>query len=195
MKLVLASKSPRRHDILNWMGIPFETEVCTDPEIVPKNLSCAETVRELAYHKAVSVRTRRPDDYVLGADTVVVLGNEILGKPSSPEQAKSFLSRLSGRTHTVYTGVALLRGSYEDIRSDATRVTFRRMSDEEIEWYVATGEPLDKAGAYGIQGLASVFVERIEGNYFNVIGLPAPTVYDMLIKAGFLTMSRSNLML
>lgn len=194
MKLVLASKSPRRHDILNWMGIPFESDVCTDPEVVPENLSASDTVRTLAYHKASFVRNLHPDDFVLGADTIVVLDGEVLGKPSSPAQARSYLSSLSCRTHTVYTGVALLHGPYADIRADATKVTFRKLSPEEIEWYVATGEPLDKAGAYGIQGLASVFVERIEGNYFNVIGLPAPTVYDMLIKAGFLTVSRQNLL-
>lgn len=194
MKLILASKSPRRHDILNWMGIPFETEVCTDPEVNPGNLSGAETVCMLAYHKASYVRNLRPDDYILGADTIVMLDGEILGKPSSPEQAKLYLEKLSGRVHTVYTGVALLHGSYEDVRSDATRVTFRKLSPEEIDWYVSTGEPLDKAGAYGVQGLASVFVEQIDGNYFNVIGLPAPVVYDMLIKAGFLTPSRQNLL-
>ena len=153
MKLVLASKSPRRHDILNWMGIPFETVVCTDPEVTPENLSAADTVLALAYHKASFVRNLRPDDFVLGADTIVVLDGFVLGKPSSPAQAKSFLSRLSGRTHTVYTGTALLHGRYEDVRVDATEVTFRKLSSEEIEWYVATGEPLDKAGAYGIDWL------------------------------------------
>lgn len=193
MELILASKSPRRHDILNWMGIPFETEVCSEPEIIPAGLSAAETVCALAYHKASFVRNHHPLAFVLGADTIVMHEGEILGKPASTEQAKAYLARLSGNTHTVYTGVALLHGDYDDIRSDATDVTFRHLSQEEIDWYVSTGDPFDKAGAYGIQGLASVFVEKIAGNYFNVIGLPAPVVYEMLLKSGFLTASRQNL--
>lgn len=193
MDLILASKSPRRHDILNWMGIPFEAEVCSEPEITPVGLSAAETVCALAYHKASFVRKLHPDAFVLGADTIVMHDGEILGKPASTEQAKVYLARLSGNTHTVYTGVALLHGDYEDIRSDTTDVTFRHLSQEEIDWYVSTGEPLDKAGAYGIQGLASVFVEKIVGNYFNVIGLPAPVVYEMLLKSRFLTASRQSL--
>ncbi len=193
MKLILASKSPRRHDILNWMGIPFEAEVCPEPEIAPAGLSAAEAVCVLAYHKASFVRNHHPDAFVLGADTIVMHDGEILGKPASAEQAKVYLSRLSGNTHTVYTGVALLHGNYEDIRSDATDVTFRHLCQEEIDWYVSTSEPLDKAGAYGIQGLASVFVEKIVGNYFNVIGLPAPVVYEMLLKSRFLSASRQSI--
>ena len=194
MSLILASQSPRRHDILRWMGIPFETEVCTDPENVDKNLSPAETVKALALHKAQYAKRLHPESYVLGSDTIVVLNNEILGKPRSPEQAKEYLHRLQGRAHTVYTGVALLYGNMQDVRCDETQVTFRPMSDTEIEWYVSTGEPLDKAGAYGLQGLGSVFVDHMEGNYFTVIGLPAPTVYEMLLKSGFLTEDRKTLL-
>lgn len=193
MELILASQSPRRHDILRWMGIPFSTEVCTEPETVPEGLSAADTVRALALHKAQYAQKLHSDDFILGSDTVVVLDGEILGKPYTPARAKEFLRRMQGRTHTVYTGVALLHGSYSDVRCCTTEVTFLPMSETEIDWYVGSGEPLDKAGAYGLQGLGSVFVERMNGNYFNVIGLPAPTVYDMLKKAGFLSEDRREL--
>ncbi len=193
MKLILASQSPRRHDILHWMGIPFETEVCTEPETVEPGLSPSETVQALALHKASFAQKLHPEDYILGSDTIVELDGEILGKPHTPERAKSFLSRMQGHEHTVYTGVALLHGTHSDVRSCATKVRFRPMSETEIDWYVSTGEPLDKAGAYGLQGLGCVFVESMEGNYFNVIGLPAPMVYEMLLKAGFLSEDRKEL--
>ena len=191
--LILASQSPRRHDILRWMGIPFETEVCTDPEIARDDLSPDALVKALALHKAAYAYHLHPNDYVLGADTVVALQGDILGKPDSEETAKAYLKRLQGQTHTVYTGVALLYQNMQDVRACATEVTFRPMSDAEIDWYVRSGEPLDKAGAYGLQGLGSVFVEWIKGNYFNVIGLPAPVVYDMLLQSGFMKENRSNL--
>ena len=187
MKLILASQSPRRHDILRWMGIPFETEVCPDPEIVPDGITPIETVKLLAEHKASYAANLHPGDFALGSDTIVVLDGQILGKPHSPEQAKDYLSRLQGREHTVYTGVALLHGEKKDVRCCATEVWFRPMSEAEMEWYVNTGEPMDKAGAYGLQGLGCVFVDHIDGNYFNVIGLPAPTVYEMLLENGFMT--------
>lgn len=193
MHLILASQSPRRHDILRWMGIPFTTEVCSDPESIDDSLSPAETVKALALHKALYAQKLHPDAFVLGSDTVVVLDGEILGKPYTAERARTFLHRMQGRTHTVYTGVALVHRNAQDVRCDTTEVTFRPMSDAEIDWYVSTGEPLDKAGAYGLQGLGSVFVDHMEGNYFNVIGLPAPTVYEMLLKAGFMTEDRKTL--
>ena len=185
MKLILASQSPRRHDILDLMGIPFETDVCTEPEICPGGLSPAETVQTLALQKASFVQKLHPDDFILGADTIVVLDGDILGKPHGKEQAKEYLHRLQGRTHTVYTGVVLLHAAGKDVRCCTTNVTFRPLSDAEIERYAATGEPMDKAGAYGLQGRGCVLVDRIEGNYFNVIGLPAPMVYEMLQENGF----------
>jgi len=194
MKLILASQSPRRHDILRWMGIPFETEVCTEPESTPSGLSADEMVRYLALHKAEFAKRLHPDDCILGADTVVVLDGQILGKPYKPERAKAYLRRMQGRTHIVYTGVALLHGMHRDIRCCTTEVTFRPMSEAEIDWYVSTGEPLDKAGAYGLQGLGSVFVDTMKGNYFNVIGLPAPVVYEMLLQEGFLSEDRNELL-
>ena len=124
------------------------------------------------------------------ADTVVDLDGTILGKPASPADAIATLKRMQGRSHVVYTGVAVLKKDYADLRYAMTKVAFRPMTDTEIEWYVSTGEPLDKAGSYGVQGLASVFVERIEGDYFNVIGLPASLLYEMLLKAGAVTEDR-----
>lgn len=194
MKLILASRSPRRHDILQWMGIQFETDICTAAEDLPDSLSAADAVQMLALRKAQYVQQAHPDALVLGADTVVELNGAILGKPDSEEKAVAYLSELQGKTHTVYTGVALLYSNRKDVRVCKTEVTFRPMSELEIQWYVKTGEPMDKAGAYGLQGLGSVFVDRIKGNYFNVIGLPAPLVYEMLLDSGFMTQERQMLL-
>lgn len=191
MNIILASKSPRRREVLSWMGIPFTVEVCTEPERYDPNRSVYEIVQQLARQKAEFVFRNHSDACVIGADTVVELDGEILGKPSDADQAKEYLNRMQGRSHTVYTGVAVLKQDYADVRTITTHVTFRPMSECEIEWYVSTGDPLDKAGAYGIQGLGSVFVESIEGNYFNVIGLPAPTVYEMLLAAGAISEDRT----
>ncbi len=191
MELILASQSPRRRDIMRFMGLDYNTEVCTEPERVSKGLSISETVMHLAEQKAAFALRLHPDACVIGADTIVVLDGEILGKPSSPEDAVRTLNRMQGRTHTVYTGVAVLKAGYSDVRYDATRVRFRTMSKKEILWYVSTGEPLDKAGSYGVQGFGSVFVDSIEGNYFTVVGLPAPMLYEMLLKAGAVTEDRT----
>lgn len=191
MNIILASKSPRRREVMTWMDIPFTVDVCTEPETVPDGLSPSETVCLLAAQKARFVRPRHADACVIGSDTVVELDGDILGKPHSPEQAKAYLRRLSGRTHTVYTGIAVLKEDYEDVRCVTTLVTFRSLTDREIDWYVSTKDPLDKAGAYGIQGLGCVFVDRIEGNYFNVIGLPAPVLYEMLLRADAVTEDRT----
>lgn len=183
MELILASQSPRRHEIMRWMDIPFTSDICTEPESVPDGLSCEETVMHLAKQKAAFALKRHPNACVIGADTVVYLDGEIIGKPKSKQDAIQTLHRMQGRSHVVYTGLAVLKENYADIRFVTTRVKFRPMSDKEIRWYVSTGEPMDKAGSYGVQGLGCVFVESIEGNYFNVIGLPAPVLYEMLLKA------------
>ena len=193
MKLILASQSPRRQDILRWMGIPFEPRTCPDSEDISGDNSPDEIVMRLALHKAKYFQYLNPDDYILGADTVVVQDGEILGKPATAEMAIEYLSKLQGKTHSVYTGVALIHGAYSDIRSCRTDVTFCSMSMEEIKWYISTKEPFDKAGAYGLQGYASSFVEKIDGNYFNVVGLPAPVVYDMLKRAKFISDDRHEI--
>ena len=191
MELILASKSPRRREVMNWMGIACDTEVCTEPESVPDGLSCEETVMHLAKQKAEFALKKHTNACVIGADTVVYLDGEIIGKPKSEDDAIRTLKRMQGRSHTVFTGLAVLRSNYEDVRYVSTHVTFRPMTDKEIKWYVSTGDPLDKAGSYGVQGLGCVFVESIEGNYFNVIGLPAPVLYEMLLKAGAVTEDRT----
>ena len=191
MELILASQSPRRHEIMDFMGLSYQTVVCTEPEQIPHGLSIPETVMHLAHQKAQFALRVHPDACVIGADTIVDLDGEIIGKPKSPEDAIRTLKRMQGREHTVYTGLAVLKKDYEDVRFVTTRVRFRPMSDKEIQWYVSTGDPLDKAGSYGAQGLGSVFVESIEGNYFNVIGLPAPVLYEMLLKAEAVTEDRT----
>ena len=191
MELILASQSPRRREIMDLMGLSYLTEVCTEQECIPSGLSVPETVMHLAHQKAFFALRLHPDACVIGADTIVVLDGEIIGKPKSSEDAVRTLIKMQGREHAVYTGLAVLKKDYSDIRFDATKVRFRPMSDKEIRWYVSTGEPMDKAGSYGIQGLASVFVESIEGNYFNVVGLPAPVLYEMLLKANAITEDRT----
>ena len=191
MELILASQSPRRREIMDYMGLPYRIEVCTEPERVSDDCSVPEAVMQLALQKAAFALRLHPEACVIGADTIVDLDGEILGKPKSSENAVAMLRRMQGRSHTVYTGLAVLRDGYSDVRYCTTRVTFRPMSEKEIRWYVSTGEPMDKAGSYGAQGLGSVFVESIDGNYFNVVGLPAPILYEMLLKAGAITEDRS----
>lgn len=191
MELILASQSPRRREIMDQMGLSYQTEVCTEPEGIEEGLSIPETVMHLAAQKAAYALRLHPDACVIGADTIVDIDGEIIGKPASEEEAVKTLRRMQGRAHNVYTGLAVLQNGYRDMRFVETKVHFRPMTETEIRWYVSTGEPLDKAGSYGVQGLGSVFVESIEGNYFNVVGLPAPTLYDMLIRAGAITQDRT----
>ena len=191
MRIILASESPRRRELLALMGLDFTVVTSNVEETVPEGASAEDTVRALALQKARAVAALHPDGCVIGADTVVELGGDILGKPHTPENAKRYLSRMQGRQHVVYTGVAVIAGGRTDVRCCRTDVTFCPMSEKEIDWYVSTGEPLDKAGAYGVQGPGGVFVERVEGNYFNVMGMPLPLLYQMLKDAGVLTESRT----
>lgn len=142
------------------------------------------TAVRLAREKALAVAARRPDEWVLAADTVVVLGDDVLGKPAGPDAAKQMLARLSGREHRVITAVALARGTEVHERCDVTRVWFRGLDAETIDAYVATEEPLDKAGAYGLQGFGSVLVRRIDGDCFGVIGLPVRLVAELMTASG-----------
>ena len=191
MRIILASESPRRRELLALMGLDFTVVTSNVEETAPEGASAEETVRALALQKAQAVAALHPDDCVIGADTVVELGGDILGKPHTPENAKRYLLRMQGRRHIVYTGVAVITGGKADVRCCRTDVTFCPMSEAEIDWYVSTGEPLDKAGAYGVQGPGGVFVDRVEGNYFNVMGMPLPLLYQMLKDAGVLTESRT----
>lgn len=177
--LILASRSPRRQELLQRAGIPFQVRPADVDERWLPGETPEEHVERLARTKARAVAAE-PEQVVLGADTVVVVDGEILGKPTDADDAARMLRRLAGRAHRVLTGVCLKRGAQEVTTWESTWVHFVPLSEEEIRDYVASGEPMDKAGAYAIQGLASKFVERIEGCYFNVVGLPVARVYRAL---------------
>ena len=196
MALVLASASPRRRDILQNAGIPFIVQPSKIPELPREGEAPQACAERLAREKALDVFRQRPQDFVLGADTIVIVDGQILGKPRDAADAARMLRLLSGRTHQVTTGVCLIvpdrkKSSGEDTRSETTRVTMSELSDDDIQSYVATGEPLDKAGAYAIQGIASRWISRIEGDYFNVVGLPVSLVYRMLQENGALGLIHS----
>lgn len=183
--LILASGSPRRRELLGLLEFSFEIEPATGPEEPYAGGDPARYVERLAVAKATEVALRHRDPaLVIGADTVVVLDGQLLGKPADDEEARRMLSFLSGRTHRVYTGVAVIEapGLFSRSAAEVTDVTFKEMSADRIARYVATGEPMDKAGAYGIQGLGAVNVARIEGCYFNVVGLPLGKLADLLAE-------------
>ena len=182
--IVLASSSPRRRELLTMLGIRHLVDPAAIDE-TPKNAEAPELrARRLAREKAVTVARRHAGQPVLGADTIVVLGDLVLNKPESPADAETMLADLAGRDHTVITAVALARDATVWERCDMTRVRFRPLSAEVIRAYVATGEPLDKAGAYGVQGYGAALVERIEGDFFGVMGLPLRLVLELLESAG-----------
>ncbi|WP_324667829.1 Maf family protein [Geochorda subterranea] len=183
MTLVLASTSPRRRRLLAMLGTRFELETPAVDESSFDDMAPPDRlVMRLAEAKARDVATRRPDDVVIGADTVVVLDGQILGKPRDREEARRMLTRLSGRTHQVWTGVAVvhLAAGRAAVEAERTDVTFRPLSPDEVERYVQLGEGMDKAGAYAVQGVGAVFVERLEGCYYNVVGLPLARLHRML---------------
>lgn len=185
-RIVLASASPRRRALLDDLGLDFAVEPASfDEESVPVT-SPVEWAKALADGKALEVARRHPDALVIGADTIVVIDGRILGKPKGPEDAHHMLRTLSGRTHTVYTGVSVrcLDRGWHALEAEGTDVTFGPLSDETIARYVATGEPLDKAGAYGIQGYGATLVKSVHGCYFNVVGLPLYRLARMLARFG-----------
>lgn len=175
-EIILASASPRRKKLLSTAGLDFTVKVADVEEIIPENASPDEVVKSLALQKAQAVAKNNPDSIVIGSDTVVALDGIILGKPKDAEDAVKMLKALSGRSHTVYTGVALINGEKIKNFCEATEVEFYPLTEDEIRSYVATGEPMDKAGAYGIQGKGCVLVRKIDGDYFNVVGLPVSKV-------------------
>lgn len=179
--LILASASPRRADILNAVGWPFEVEVADVDETLEAGEGPVEYVERLARKKAEAVASRRLLGLVLGADTVVVIDGKVIGKPRDMEEAREMLRLLNGREHEVLTGVALVRVEEKRaaVAHERTLVRFGRMSDDEIEWHVRVGQPLDKAGAYAVQRHAALFIEGIEGDYWNVVGLPVRLVYRL----------------
>ena len=180
---VLASRSPRRHRLLEQIDLSFIVEPSATDETVPDGASPESVVQQLAVEKAQAVAARFPDALTLGADTIVVLENEILGKPRDEKEAHQMLRRLSGRTHTVFTGIALLHppSGRQVTAYEQTAVTFAGLTDAEIAAYVATGSPMDKAGAYGIQDdQGALFISRIDGDYYNVVGLPLHRLYRVM---------------
>ena len=191
--LVLASQSPRRQELLRNAGIAFVVQVADVNEDLLPNEVPDDYVKRLARAKARAIWSSFPPTIshraatvVLGADTTVIVDHHILAKPADYQDAKRMLLLLSGRTHQVATGVCLIGEGFEDVRMETTAVTFCDLSESDIEMYVAHGEPMDKAGAYGIQGIASRWIPRIEGCYFNVVGLPVPLISTMLREHGAL---------
>jgi septum formation protein len=179
--IVLASQSPRRAELLRNAGITFRVQPAHIPEEIMPHESPSDYVQRLARDKARTVHAQLDgNEIVLGADTTVVIDGGVLEKPADHDDARRMLRKLSGRTHEVLTGVCVKGKDFEDVQVETTEVRFAQLSEQEIEEYVASGEPMDKAGAYGIQGMASRFSERIEGDYFNIVGLPVPRVYRML---------------
>jgi nucleoside triphosphate pyrophosphatase len=182
--LVLASASPRRQELLRNAGIPFEVQPAHIAEYPLPGEGARECAERLAREKALSVAGQRPQDCVLGADTVVVVDGQILGKPSDVADAARMLRLLSGREHQVITGVCLVVSGRWSVASETTSVTMSEISEQEITDYVGSGEPMDKAGGYAIQGIASRWIPRVEGDYCNVVGLPVALVFNMLRQAG-----------
>ena len=182
-RLILASASPRRRELFELLGLKFEAIASDADENIP---ACppGQMVELLAARKAQQVYDAHPNCCVVGSDTIVVLGGEIIGKPADEADAFRILSSLSGQTHTVYTGVCILTENKEIRFHDATDVTFASMDAEEIQAYIRTGEPMDKAGAYGIQGFGALLVERVEGCYFTVMGMPVQKLYRALKSIG-----------
>lgn len=180
MGLLLASASPRRQELLRLITKDFTVLPAAVEESLPPALSAEEAAQYLARKKAAAVSAQHPKDLVLGSDTTVLLGDQILGKPGTPERAAEMLRLLSGKTHRVITGVALARGGVLRSFQSETAVTFYPLSEEEIAAYVATGEPLDKAGGYGIQGYGALLVKEIAGDFYSVMGLPMAQTARML---------------
>ncbi|MCG3153792.1 MAG: Septum formation protein Maf [bacterium] len=181
--IILASSSPRRAELLRKIGLQFEVHPShVDEEDGVYHLPPAEMVAELARRKALAVAKHYDAALVIGADTTVVLDNAVLGKPATPEEACAMLARLAGHTHQVYTGFAIVDQPTGRLAQgiERTEVTFRALQREEIAAYVASGEPMDKAGAYGIQDFSAVFVERISGCFYNVVGFPLTRFYQTL---------------
>jgi septum formation protein len=200
VRLILASSSPRRRELLQSIGLEVDVLPSHVPEERRDHERPSSYVRRLAEEKGAEIARRNPDRWVVSADTTVVIGQTLLEKPVDRSDAERMLREISGRTHIVYTGVALQRFhphgtiAYRDVDLAASRVTMTDLTDADILWYAATGEPLDKAGAYAVQGIGAMFIEAIDGSYTNVVGLPLATLFRMLRRAGLdpLTMSEAE---
>lgn len=181
--LILASQSPRRRELLAMVGLDFRCEPSQADESIPEDMPAEDVPEFLAERKAEDIFASHPDDVVLGVDTLVVFNGQILGKPRSREEAFDILSRLSGQVHHVYTGVAIISRERKFTFTTVTKVEFYELTEADILRYIDTGDPMDKAGAYGIQGRGSLFVKRIHGDYYSVMGLPLAEVVRHLPDA------------
>lgn len=180
--LILASKSPRRKELMQDCGFAFRIISCDCDEVFDKNIPVEKAIEQIAYHKAKAVYDAFPDQLVLGCDTMVILNGEPLGKPKNREDAYRMLKQLSGKTHHVISGVAIIGEGEQIVFHDTTEVTFYELDDDLLTQYLDSDEPYDKAGAYGIQGRGKLFVKEIHGDYYNVMGLPIAKVYRELKK-------------
>jgi septum formation protein len=192
--IVLASNSPHRKELLENIGLVFTAESTEAEEILDEHLPPRELAKSLSLHKARAAAAGHPGSLIIAADTFGVLGRQLLGKPADAVQARQMLKRMSGRKHTVITGYTVLDADTGRLITEAveTNVYFRRLTDNEIGAYVATGEPLDKAGAYAVQGLGALLVEKIEGDYHNVVGLPLAALAISLKEFGVDLLSRNS---
>ncbi|MFP4478574.1 MAG: Maf family protein [Candidatus Izemoplasmatales bacterium] len=182
MKVILASQSPRRKELIKMLNIDALTIPSKVEEVIDESLSHEEMVMDLALQKATDVFVKYKDDLVLGFDTLVILGDKIMGKPKDKEEAKAYLRELSGNTHRVITGCAFIKKGHSSSFYSSADVTFYPMTEEEIQAYVETGEPFDKAGAYAIQGYGSKYIQSIYGDYYAVVGFPVSKIYRALKK-------------
>lgn len=194
MTFILASSSPRRRELLTSIGIDFEVIPSHVPEEHRKGEAPEEYVARLSRDKAAAIAGKHRDRWIIAADTTVLMGDQLLEKPADRADARRMLAAIAGRTHIVYTGVTIEHGgrNYRDTRVAESEVRMLPLSAEDIAWYVETGEPLDKAGAYAVQGIGAMFIESIHGSYTNVVGLPLALLFQMLRNAGIdpLTVNR-----
>jgi septum formation protein len=186
MKFILASQSPRRRELLQTIGLSFDVVPSDIPEVREPGEAPEEYVARLSRQKAAAVAGRHPASWIIAADTTVLLGEELLEKPADRNDAKRMLAKIAGQTHVVYSGLTLQNASrgWRDTRVAESEVRMLPLGEKEIEWYVATGEPLDKAGAYAAQGIGGMFIDSIHGSYTNVVGLPLALLFQMLRRAG-----------
>lgn len=186
MKFILASASPRRRELLASIGLDFDVIPSDVPEVHAPGEAPEEYVARLSRDKASAIARQHPSHWVIAADTTVLMGEQLLEKPEDPRDAERMLAAIAGRTHVVYTGVTLenVERGHQETRVAESEVRMLPLSPDEIGWYVATGEPLDKAGAYAVQGIGAMFIDSIHGSYTNVVGLPLATLFQMLRRAG-----------
>lgn len=192
MKFILASSSPRRRELLASIGLEFDVLPSNVPEVHQQGEAPEEYVGRLSRDKAQALASQHQDRWVIAADTTVLLGDTLLEKPVDEQDAVRMLSLIAGQTHIVYTGITLLNAGrgYHETRVSESEVRMLPLSQDEIRWYVRTGEPMDKAGSYAVQGIGSMFIESIHGSFTNVVGLPLATLYQMLRRAGIDPLSR-----